>query len=96
MRFLLPTAAASILAVPANSFAQPPGSIARPGPLSSHECGKTTTYQANGGAVLRSQPPAPKKLTELPPATTYMAVYRVINGCEAPLTLVEYRRFGQR
>jgi hypothetical protein len=96
MRFLFAAAAALIAAVPAVSSAQTPGSDVKPGPLSGHECKKTTTYQANGGAVLRSQPPGPKKLAELPPATTYMAVYRVINGCDAPLTLVEYRRFGRR
>ena len=35
---------------------------------------------------------APRKLTELPPATTYMAVLRQIGGCDAPLTMAKYRR----
>ena len=35
---------------------------------------------------------APRKLTELPPATAYMAVYREIAGCDAPLTMAKYRR----
>lgn len=34
----------------------------------------------------------PRKLTELPPATAYMAVYRQIGGCDAPLTMAKYRR----
>jgi hypothetical protein len=38
----------------------------------------------------------PKKLTELPPATTYMAVYRHIGVCEAPLTMVDYRNPRRR
>jgi len=38
---------------------------------------------------------APRKLTELPPATAYMAVYRQIGGCDAPLTMAKYRRSGR-
>ena len=37
------------------------------------------------------EPLTPKKLTELPPATAFMAVYRHIGGCEAPLTMARYR-----
>jgi hypothetical protein len=40
---------------------------------------------------LRGDRIAPRKLTELPPAIGYMAVYRTINGCEVPMTVVEYR-----
>ena len=46
--------------------------------------------------MIRGPPLAPKKLTELPPAIGYMAVYRQIGGCEAPLTMVEYRRPQRR
>lgn len=38
----------------------------------------------------------PQKLTQLPPATTYMAVERRIDGCRAPLTLSDYRRSNRR
>ena len=38
----------------------------------------------------------PQKLTQLPPATGYMAVYRKIGGCDAPLTLSDYRRTNRR
>jgi hypothetical protein len=34
-------------------------------------------------------------LTDLPPAKGYMAVYRTVEGCEDPLTMVEYRT-GER
>jgi len=34
---------------------------------------------------------APPPRTELPPAVGYMAVYRTVNGCEVPMTIVEYR-----
>jgi hypothetical protein len=46
--------------------------------------------------MYRGERLAPKKLNELPPATGYMAVYRVINGCEVPMTMTEYRTFGRR
>ena len=42
------------------------------------------------------EPLRPQKLTELPPATGYMAVYRHIGGCNAPLTMVEYRNPRRR
>lgn len=38
----------------------------------------------------------PRKLTELPPARGYMAVVREIGGCDAPLTVVEYRQGPRR
>ena len=42
------------------------------------------------------EPLRPQKLTKLPPATGYMAVYRHIGGCNAPLTMVEYRNPRRR
>ena len=56
------------------------------------KCPRTTSYYA----WQRDKPLTPKKLTELPPATGYMAVYRQIGGCEFPMTVVEYRRGGRR
>ena len=46
--------------------------------------------------MYQGKPLTPKKLNELPPATTYMAVLRIIGGCEAPLTLTEYRNPRRR
>ena len=48
----------------------------------------------NGSAPI--EPLRPQKLTELPRATTYMAVDRHIGGCNAPLTIVEYRNPRRR
>jgi hypothetical protein len=59
-------------------------------------CPRTSSYLADKGAFHRGPPLAPKKLTELPPAIGYMAVYRRIGGCETPLTMVEYRRPQRR
>jgi hypothetical protein len=59
-------------------------------------CPHTTSYLADKSGLYRGQPLIPKKLTELPPATTYMAVYRHIGGCEAPLTMVDYRNPHRR
>ena len=62
----------------------------------SKSCPHTTSYLARDGGLYRGRPLTPKKLTELPPATTYMAVYRHIGTCDAPLTMVEYRRGPRR
>ena len=64
---------------------------ATPDTNSAPVCRHTTNYLAGESSLYRGKPLAPRKLTELPPATTYMAVYRRIDGCEAPLTMVEYR-----
>lgn len=47
-------------------------------------------------AVDQDGPLKPRKLTHLPPATGYMAVYRTIDGCDAPMTTVEYRSGRKR
>jgi len=60
------------------------------------KCPRTTSYLADQTGLYRGAPLAPRKLTELPPATGYMAVYRQIGGCEEPLTMVEYRRAQRR
>lgn len=58
---------------------------------SASHCPRTTSYLAEKSGNYRGQPLMPKKLTELPPATAYMAVYRHIGACEAPLTMADYR-----
>jgi len=60
------------------------------------QCPRTTSHLADGAGLYRGRPLTPKKLNELPPATTYMAVYRHIGPCEAPLTMVEYRNPRRR
>lgn len=54
-------------------------------------CQRTTNHYARDGSIYRGDRITPKKLTELPPGIGYMAVYRTVNGCEAPMTIVEYR-----
>ena len=50
-----------------------------------------SSYYARKIGDYRGPRLTPKKLTELPQATSYMAVLREIGGCDAPLTMVEYR-----
>jgi hypothetical protein len=71
---------------------------ALPNPSSdrSRSCPRTTSYLADKSGLYRGKPLSPRKLTELPPATTYMAVYRHIGLCEAPMTMVEYRTGARR
>jgi hypothetical protein len=54
-------------------------------------CPNARRYVAQDRGVYRGQKLAPKKLTELPPGTAYMAVLRHIGDCDSPLTMVEYR-----
>jgi hypothetical protein len=60
------------------------------------QCPRTTSYLAETGGLYRGQPLQPRKLTELPPATAYMAVFRHIGACESPLTMAEYRNPRRR
>lgn len=60
-------------------------------PQSAPVCRHDTQYLAGESNPYRGKRLMPRKLTELPPGTAYMAVYRHIGGCEAPLTMVEYR-----
>src|SRR3954451_23366546 len=59
-------------------------------------CSPTRSYIARSGGTYSGSKLAPKKLTELPPAQGYMAVFRHIGGCEAPLTVIEYRQGNRR
>jgi hypothetical protein len=59
-------------------------------------CPRASSYLASKTGDYRGAPLKPRKLTELPPAIGYMAVYRTINGCDAPLTMVEYRNTRRR
>ena len=54
-------------------------------------CPRTTSHYAGTGSMYGGDPLTPKRLAELPPAVAYMAVYRTLDGCESPLTMVEYR-----
>ena len=81
-----PAASAGLAPAPAPSPA-----VERPDPLKVSNCRRATSHHAGKGSIYRGGPTAPRKLNELPPATGFMAVYRIINGCEVPMTIVEYR-----
>lgn len=66
--------------------------IGPPPPDLTKACRRTSSYYA-WQPDKRVQP---RKLTELPPARGYMAVVREIGGCDAPLTVVEYRQGPRR
>lgn len=84
-----------VLSVPvqASAASLDPGQLAG---KASRDCPRTASYLAEQGSIYRGAPLAPKKLTQLPPGTTFMAVYRRIDGCDAPLTMVEYRNSHRR
>ena len=46
-------------------------------------CPRTASYYA----YRSSEPLKPRKLTELPPANAYSAVYRLIGHCEVPIVV---------
>ncbi len=61
-------------------------SAERPGILDTEKkCANASSHLARRGAVLRSDPARPQKLTELPDAETYAAVYRLESGCAVPV-----------
>lgn len=81
------------ISAPATAASAPPGKGVNAPPA---DCPRTSSYVADKRGFHRGAPLAPRKLAELPPATGYMAVYRQVNGCETPLTMVEYRRTQRR
>ena len=98
MRLLFPVLALPLL-VPAATSAQTsapavesPQNTARAIASTGSNCRKTTSYRAEGSLAWRDEPVTPKRLTELPPAESYKAVYRTVNGCEEPMTVAEYQR----
>lgn len=99
MRLLFPVLALPLL-VPAATAAQTtaapaiqsPGNAGRALAMTKSTCRKTTSYHAEIGSAWRGDWVAPRKLTDLPPAESYKAVYRTVNGCEEPMTVAEYQR----
>jgi hypothetical protein len=45
---------------------------------------------------LGRSPPKAIPLSKLPPAQTFMAVDRRVDGCPAPMTMIEYRGAARR
>jgi len=79
--------------IAASASAQTAGTmpVVNPAPQSA-VCPETPMSVARKqGDRLRSVP-----LNKLPPAQTFMAVDRRINGCPAPLTMIDYRNPRRR
>jgi len=97
MRFLLLTAAALLSQT---SAAYPPQAASpalaqeanQLGAVAGEQCRRVTSDKAQEGIDWRGESLQPRKLADLPPAQGYMAVYRVVDGCEEPLTVADYRR----
>lgn len=85
-----------LAAMAAPSLAAPAAPVTTPQAPAGANCPRTVSHYAGQGSLYRGGPIAPKKLSELPPAIGYMAVYRTVNGCEAPMTVVEYRTGRRR
>jgi hypothetical protein len=83
------------LSMPALAAGTPPVA-GSPGASAPDNCPRTTSYLAEKSSLYRGQPLTPRKLTELPPGTAYMTVYRHIGACEVPLTMVDYRNPRRR
>ena len=77
----------------ASAFAQPAGNmpLINPVPEASVCPATPMSFARKQGNRLRSIP-----LNKLPPAQTFMAVDRRINGCPAPLTMIDYRNPRRR
>ena len=89
MRVTVALFSLSILA-PVAAFAGGPAQSRLPPEASeASHCPRITSYVADGQDRGR---PLLKKLTDLPPATAYMAVYRRVGGCNDPLTMADYKR----
>lgn len=73
----------------------PPPAVERPAAPGKPECRKPASHDADARSAWRGEPVKPRKLAELPPAVSYMAVYRMVNGCEVPMTVTEYRSFAR-
>ena len=86
---LLPGAVGAASPAPVPAVAIEPGALPTP---DVSNCPRTTTYHAFD----TSKPVAPRKLNELPRAQGFMAVHRRLDGCEVPLTIIEYRNAGGR
>ncbi len=67
-------------------LAAAPPALHAPPPTAATDCPRTTSHYA----VRPGQHLKPRKLTELPSANAYAAVYRLVGGCEVPVVV----RFG--
>ena len=93
MRLLFPVA----MTIAAGPTAQPtvvtPSSARQTSLLQQSDCPGATSQFARDGSIWRQKPVKPQKLTELPPADAYAAVYHLDErGCMVPVKYRDIRR----
>jgi hypothetical protein len=93
MRLLLPVA----MIITSSASAQPsiiiPPTAHQENPLQQADCPNPSSQFARDGSIWREKPIKPQKLSELPPAETYAAVYHLDGrGCMVPIKYRDIRR----
>ncbi|WP_395621969.1 hypothetical protein [Sphingomonas daechungensis] len=81
----------ALLGIAAAAHVVTPPSPLSPGPLGKDKCANATSHQAGDPAALKGDPAKPRKLTELPNAQSYAAVYRLVDGCAVPVLYRDVR-----
>ena len=93
MRLLFPVAMIFAAGAVAKPAVVTPPSASKPNMLQASDCPGASSQFAREGSVWRQVPPKPRKLTELPPADTYAAVYHLDErGCMVPVKYRDIRR----
>ena len=80
-----------VLAMAGSAHVVTPPSSSAQSALERDRCANATSHLAGKPVVFHGDPSKPQKLTELPDAQTYAAVYRVVNGCAVPVLYREVR-----
>ena len=93
MRLLFPVA----MIVATGALAQPgvvtAPSMHKPNALQASDCPSASSHFARNRSIWREVPMKPRKLTELPPAETYAAIYHLDErGCMVPIKYRDVRR----
>ena len=83
MRLVFLAAAAMLAATPSSAAPLRAGDmpVIDPAPQDRANCPPISRYHA----MKEGRPLTGRKLADLPPADTYKAAYRTINGCEVPI-----------
>ena len=92
MRLLFPVAV-FVIALAAQTVAAPSSANRKNSLQQAGECCDASKQFARKGGIWRYDPVKPHKLTELPPAEAYAAVYRLDErGCMVPVKFRDVRR----
>ena len=92
MRLLFPVAIGFAAAASAQPAAAPVTQSHATGGLAGSDCPDLMQYFARRGGMWQGDPMRPHKLTELPPAETFAAVYKLDErGCMVPVLYRDVR-----